>query len=241
MALDSWAVGHSKVSSESEAVPSRTEVAVGWIRNNRQTFIGCVIILAAAIIFSAFFFVHYRNVREAAWQQLFIARQLAYSGKLDEGMKKMEDIENTYGSSSAATFAALTRGDIYYAQEKFDDALKIYTKAAASSRKEIRPFAVYDSGKTKEAMNDYSGAIDQYTGFLAQYPSHFLAPEVMNSLANVYILSGDTNNAKSIYVRLSELYPDTDWGKAAKAKLAPVSANPQQPAVTQKTVPAKTK
>jgi TolA-binding protein len=96
---------------------------------------------------------------------------------------------------------------------------------AAKGPKNLMPFAFYDLGKAKEAAADLTGALGQYSAFLAAFPDHFLAPEVHLSLANVYELANNLPEAKAAYEKIALLYPDTYWAAVAKAKVTP----PQPP------------
>ncbi len=201
------------------AGPSRYDLATDWIKKNRETFIGSVVILVAAVVFSVYFFVHYRALRDDAWKDLFIAQQIGYGGNIDAAQKQLETIETSFGSTSAAPYAVLTSGDILYAQGKYKDAEAQYSKLL--NDKLLGPFASYNVGKCREAAGDLSGAQAQYSDFLSRYPEHYLAPEVSVSLADIEELSGAKDLAEQTWEKISLLYPDTSWAMEAKAKLAP--------------------
>lgn len=216
-------------SGKPDAAPGRLETAIDWIKVNRETFIGSVVILLAVAIFAVYFFVHYREVRDTAWKQLFIAQQIGYSGNMQQAQTQLDEVVTSYGSTSAAGFATLTKGDMLYAQGKFKDAGAEYAKLLAS--KDLGPFALYDLGKCKEADGDLAGAQAQYSDFLSKDPEHFMAPEVQSSLARVQELAGAKDQAKTTYEKIVLLYPDTSWAADAKAKLegpAPKAAAPAQ-------------
>jgi len=196
--------------------------ALTWIKKNRETFIGSVVILLAVIIFSGYFMLHYRSLRDAAWKSLFMAQQAGYGGNADQAQQQLAAIEASFGSTSAAPYATLTRGDLYFGQNKFKEAAAEYSKLLNS--KELSPFALYSLGKCKEAEGDLAGAQVQYSDFLLKNPEHFMAPEVHSSLARVQELSGAKDLAKTTYEKIVLLYPDTSWAMQAKAKLTPAAA-----------------
>ena len=62
--------------------PRKMDLALAWIKDHRETFIGSVVILAAALIFAAYIFIHYRDLRDTAWKNLFIAQQTGFGGNV---------------------------------------------------------------------------------------------------------------------------------------------------------------
>lgn len=204
-------------SGRPDGAPKKFDLALAWIKNNRETFIGSVVIVAAIIIFAVYFFVHYRDLRETAWKNLFIAQQIGYSGNMAQAQTQLDAIETTYGSTSAGAYATLTKGDILFAQGKFKEAGEAYAKALTN--KDLGPFALYSLGKCKEAEGDLAGSQAQYADFLSKTPDHFLAPEVHASLARTQELSGNAALAKTTYEKIVLLYPDTSWAAQAKARL----------------------
>ena len=202
MPSDTWIA-----SGTPDAAPDKIETALGWIKKNRETFIGSVVILLAIIVFSVYFLFHYRGLRDTAWKSLFIAQQ------------QLAAIEASYGSTSAAPYATLFKGDMLFAQGKFQEAAAEYSKLTSS--KDVAPFAIYSVGKCKEAEGDLAGAQVSYSDFLLKTPEHFIAPEVHSSLARAQELSGGADLARTTYEKIVLLYPDTSWAMQAKARLTP--------------------
>ncbi|OGR66947.1 MAG: hypothetical protein A2081_00115 [Elusimicrobia bacterium GWC2_61_19] len=200
-----------------EVAPSKFNNALTWIKHNRETFIGSAVILLAAAIFAVYFFIHYRDLRDTAWKNLFIAQQVGYGGNIPQAQQQLSAIETSYGNTSAAPYATLTKGDILFAQGKYAEAGAEYAKLLNS--KDLGPFAVYNLGKCKEAAGDLAGAQAQYADFLAKDPEHFLAPEAHTSLARAQEMSGALDLAKTTYEKIVLLYPDTSWAMQAKARL----------------------
>ncbi len=219
MPSDTWIA-----SGKPETAPAKMDSTINWIKNNRETFIGSVVILLAVAVFSVYFLVHYRGLRDTAWKTLFIAQQQAGGGNFPQAIQQLEAIESSYGSTSAAPYATLFKGDMLYAQGKFKEAAAEYSKLMNS--KELAPFAIYNAGKCKESEGDLAGAQVQYSDFLLKYPEHFVAPEVHASLARTQELSGNADLAKTTYEKIVLLYPETSWAMQAKAKLTPQAPAP---------------
>jgi len=212
MPSDTWIA-----SGTPDAAPDKIETALGWIKKNRETFIGSVVILLAIIVFSVYFLFHYRGLRDTAWKNLFMAQQLGFSGSVNEAQQQLAAIEANYGSTSAAPYASMTKGDIFFAQNKFKEAGEQYAKVL--NDRDLGPFASYNVGKCKEAAGDLAGAQAQYSDFLSKTPEHYIAPEVHASLARSQELAGAKDLAKLSYEKISLLYPDTTWAMQAKARL----------------------
>ncbi len=215
---------NSWIASGRAEAPRKTDKVFAWIKTNRETFIGSLVILVAAIIFGVYFFMHYRGLRDTAWKNLFMAQQLGFSGNVNEAQQQLAAIEANYGSTSAALYASMTKGDIFFAQNKFKEAGEQYAKVL--NDRDLGPFASYNAGKCKEAAGDLAGAQAQYSDFLSRTPEHYIAPEVHASLARTQELAGAKDLAKLSYEKISLLYPDTTWAMQAKARLG--QAAPQK-------------
>ncbi len=198
--------------------PQRFERMLTWIKHNRETFIGSAVILAAVILFAIYFFIHYRDLRDNAWKNLFMAQQIGYAGNIPQAQEQLKAIGTSFGSTSAAPYATITQGDILFAQGKFKEAGEEYAKLA-SGKTDLAPFALYSLGKCKEAAGDFAGAQAQYSDFLSRNPDQFMAPEVQSSLARAQELAGAKDLAKTTYEKIVLLYADTSWAMQAKAKL----------------------
>src|SRR5665811_2064778 len=55
MPSDTWIA-----SGKPDIAPAKFDLALDWIKKNRETFIGSVAILLAVSLFSVYFFIHYR-------------------------------------------------------------------------------------------------------------------------------------------------------------------------------------
>lgn len=199
--------------------PTKLEQALHWIKKNRETFIGSLVIFLAASIFATYFFMHYRGLRETAWKNLFMAQQAGFGGNTAQAQQQLAAIEASFGSTSAAPFATLTKGDILFAQGKFKEAAAEFSKVLTD--KDLAPFAAYSLGKTKEAEGDLPGAQAQYSDLLSKHPEHFIAPEVHASLARTQEMAGAKDLARTTYEKIALLYPDSAWAMEAKARLNP--------------------
>ena len=208
--------------------PKTMDKALGWIKANRETFIGASVITLAAVIFAVYFLMHYLDLRDTAWKNLFIAQQIGFSGHQTEAQTQLTSIETNYSNTSAYGYAILTNGDIFFTQGKFKEAEAQYSKLLTGGPKDLRPFALYSLAKTKDAALDFPAAQAQYKDFLSAYPEHFLAPEVHWSLASAYEAGGNAAEAKNTWEKIVLLYPETSWAAQAKARLSQPEAVKKQ-------------
>jgi len=193
-----------------------------WLKNNRDTAVGSLVILIAIVVLTSYFIMKYSQTKQIAWQEMFKARQQTYVGKITEARKTIRNIEKGFSKTDAAAYALLLNGDIYYRQGKYKEAIKEYEKAGEKTKnEELLPIVQYDIGKSKEAEKDFSGAEKVYEKFLTSFPEHFLAPEIHHSLARIYEITNKPTRAKEAYEKIAVLYPQTAWARVAKNKLMP--------------------
>ncbi|HBE88592.1 MAG TPA: hypothetical protein DDW67_05565 [Elusimicrobia bacterium] len=204
-------------SGEPEIRHSKTDTVVRFVKEKRETVIAASVVLVAAVILGAWFYLHYRQINDTAWKQLFIAQQTGFSGAYAESEKKLDEVVSGFSRSDAAPYAVMTKGDMLFRQEKYKEALEEYKKLV-NGPAYMRPFAVYNTGKTREALALPAEAAADYRDFLAKYADHMLAPEVHFSLAAVQEKLGDAAGAKSTYEKIAILYPETSWSEAARQK-----------------------
>jgi len=206
------------VDSGKTTAPKKTDRALAWVKNNRDTVIGGAVIALAAALFTVYFLMHYQGTRETAWKNLFIAQQTGYGGNVPQAEKLLTEVETVYSNTTAAPYATLTKGDLLFTQGKFKEAGEEYARIT-SGPDNLAPFALYNLGKCQEAQGDLTGAQVQYTALLTKYPEHFMAPEAHYSMGHVQELSGAKDVAKATYEKIVLLYPDTSWAAQAKERL----------------------
>lgn len=201
---------------------SKSDKFFNWLRHNRDTAVGSFVLIIALVILGSYFSVRYSQIKQSAWEELFKARQMAYSGNIDASNKTIEKIAGSFAKTSAYPHALLLKGDILYRQGKYGEAVKEYKKVVADEKTEyLSPIALYGIGKSEEAGKNPEKAKKSYEKFLKMYPEHFLAPEVHLSLARIYGQLNETDKAKSAYEKIAVLYPQTYWAQIAMARLNP--------------------
>lgn len=210
-------------SGEPQIKAARTDKVMDFVKNNRESVIAGSVVLIAAVLLGSWFYLHYRQINDTAWKQLFIAQQTGYAGAYAEAGKKFDEVVSGFARSEAAGYAVMSKGDLLFRQEKYKEALEEYRKLL-DGPESLRPFALYNAGKSREAMGASAEAAADYRDFMAKYSDHMLAPEVHYALAAAVERLGDDKEARAVYEKIAILYPETSWSEAAKQKTGQTSA-----------------
>lgn len=196
-------------------------VVLDWIKTHREASLGTAIIFIGLIILTGYSLMKYSEIKEIAWKNLFIAQQTAYSGNIDESINQLNSIETSFSRTNASLFSIMFKGDLYFGQNKYKEAIEQYRKILEKPKiKQLLPFALYNIGKSKESLGDFPEALITYKEFLEKYPEHFLAPEIHFSIAKIHETQKNMQEAKTTYEKIVILYPDTEWASMAQGKIS---------------------
>jgi tetratricopeptide (TPR) repeat protein len=138
---------------------------------------------------------------KTSYEQLFVAQDLLNSG----------DVENAFTTLSQVNRDLLGEGG-----------QAIYDEIAPDINS--RMYAIYYAD-AKNATKDenYEEAIAKYQAILEAEETYDDGQALYN-LAEVYLLSGDTETAKTTYARVVELFEDKRIAKKAQAKIEALDA-----------------
>jgi len=196
-------------------------VAAEWIRNNRQTFYSLAGIFGGIILFMVFFFTRYFIARERVSDKLSVGQALIYHKQMDRGLKMLDEVINQYSTTPSAYMARLTKAEYLINQRKYPEAKAIVSDVITNGKPDaIVPLAYPFLGNIQEDTQDYKGAVKTYNDFLARFPEHFLAADILSSLARVYELSGNFAQAKASYQKLAASFKGSKWEELAKMRLS---------------------
>jgi len=199
---------------------------------NRRLAIGLAVgILAmAAGIFG--YLAWGRRQEETAANLLFkAARQLAVRGSTvedakqqEEAIKLLNEVASRYPRTAAAAEATLRLGNLYYGQERYDEARRIFEAYLASNaRGRIAFSAGLGIADVHLAQKKYDKAEAAYLRLISEFPREPLLPEAYFNLARTYISMGKVRDAVRVYERIPEAYPNTAWASTAQAQLRRLS------------------
>lgn len=208
----------------------RIDKALAWIKSHREASAATAVISLVCVILVMFFVSRYAEVKNTAWEKLFIAQQYAYSGHA-EALNQLHAVRDAFPNTDAAGFGLLFEGDILFKQGKYKEAGEDYQSLAEKGKPAaVIPFALAGKGKALEASGLCPEAILTGKQFLEKYPDHYLAPEVHLSIARCFEITDNAQEARSAYEKIALLFPDTSWAQTAQQKLQ--SLPKQQPSQT---------
>jgi tetratricopeptide (TPR) repeat protein len=207
-------------------------MCTGWIKNNLNLFYGICAAIAVAIL--ALIFIQYRisSLNASSADKLAAAQNMLYQGQTQQGLGILDELISNYGTSETACKARMTKADFLMASSKFSDAEQVLLPVAQNGKpKTIMPLALSVLGAAQENQGKLADAAKTYNSFLSEFPDHFFAPKIYESLARVYELSGTPGEARGVYEKIVTLYPSTLWAQRAQERLAFIQAqNPRQSA-----------
>ena len=125
------------------------------------------------------------NVYPASLLQL--ARIDVETGNLDKAQKELEDILNKFPNSTSAIEAHLELGNIYYAQEKYQNAIDNYRVIYldTTSSEDIRRSAMDRLISSYESLGMYDAALEVTKKFIVEFPTD---PNIMDKKIKIGIL-----------------------------------------------------
>jgi TolA-binding protein len=129
----------------------------------------------------------YRNSKVYPASILDQARILVETGQLDKAQEKLTDLIRSFPSSQAAVPAHLELGNIYFAKERFQDAIDNFRAvyADSSSAPDLMHDAMKNLISAYESAGQYDGALEVARKFIEKYPDD---PSIMDMKIKVGIL-----------------------------------------------------
>lgn len=140
--------------------------------------------------------------------------------KREEAVQMMRDVSTRYPRSAAGAEATLRLGNLYYTQEKYDEARNVYQGYLIKNPSGRIAFSAGIAvGDTYLAQRKYDKAVEIYSGLMNRFPLEPLLPEVYLNLAMTHLNMKRTQEAIRLYEKIVEGYPNTGWGHRAQAQL----------------------
>ncbi|MBI4679448.1 MAG: tetratricopeptide repeat protein [Elusimicrobia bacterium] len=195
------------------------ETAIDWVAAHRDKVLFGVVAFVLAVSLAGFAYFRREKSKFEAWDRLSIAQAYAFTGRVDDSLKQLAEIEKDYSSSDASGFAAVFEGDVLYRKGSYKEAAASYAKALAQGDRRLEPLALADIGMAQEAAGLYAEAKETSRRFLDSFPDHFMAPQVHACLARSLGYLKLTDEARAAYQKMTLQYPDTFWATWAQARL----------------------
>jgi TolA-binding protein len=195
------------------------ETCIEWAADNREKVLFGAVAAVLVVALAGFAYFRKGKLRDDAWDRLSVAQAYAFTGRVDDSLKQLAEIQKEYSSSNASAYATIFEGDILYRKGSYKEAAAAYTKAMQGGAKGIEPLALADLGMAQEAAGLFTEARDTSRKFLDTYPDHFMAPPVYASMARSLGFLKQTDDQKAALQKMTLQYPETFWASWAHAKL----------------------
>ncbi len=161
------------------------------------------------------------NLLFKAASQLAIRASTAEQAKQqEEAIRLLSEVTSRYPRTAAAAEATLRLGNLYYGQERYDEARRIFEAyLAGNARGRIAFAAGLGIADTYLAQKQYDVAVPAYLRLISEFPREPLLPEAYLNLARAYTSIGKPRDATRLYEQVTEAYPNTAWAQNAQAQL----------------------
>jgi tol-pal system protein YbgF len=130
-----------------------------------------------------------------------------------ETLSELKGVSTGMGELYKDAYETFHRGDLEGARRKFEAFLKQY------SNTELSDNAQFWIGETYYLKKDYEKAILEYEKAIVKYPEGDKIPAALFKQAFAFLELGDKTNARNLFKRLIEKYPQSDQAAIAKKKL----------------------
>ncbi|MES3039365.1 MAG: tetratricopeptide repeat protein [Bdellovibrionota bacterium] len=113
-------------------------------------------------------------------------------GKAAEALEVYDQIEKESSLESMRAEAAYRRGDVYYQNKKYVEAMAEYQKALAKYGKFEKdyPQAVYHQGEAQFWLGNYRDSLNAYREFIRKFPSNSEAPFATTRVGELLAMLG---------------------------------------------------
>jgi tetratricopeptide (TPR) repeat protein len=198
------------------------------INHGFQVAVSLGVLLTAIIVFAAIRY--FSEAAEGKAYTLLDQGMTKYNSLLNEkgpvkasqeAAEKLESIVNEYSRTAAARFAELNLANIYYAAEKYDQAITMYEKAAAYfDRNPLFRNIIYAGlGRCYEAKGNKPKAAE-YFEMVVKDNGALLADEALFNLGQIYAEMGEQNKSADAYKKIISNHGDSIYIAIAKENVS---------------------
>lgn len=197
--------------------------AIDYIRDNRNVFfVGALIILGGIVGLRTFIESQEQSKLEASalFGDVLIAEQ---SGQIIEAIKKAENIVNNYGGSPASGKATIFLANMYYGQEKYEEAKKFYQAYLSGSDIERIDILSHAAEMGLLACSVVDGSLEEvaqaYEELGVKYEGESLGAFSLMSAVRCYKRLGNINHTKQLLNNLKTTYSNLPIAQQAHGML----------------------
>jgi tetratricopeptide (TPR) repeat protein len=121
----------------------------------------------------------------------------------------LTELSRRYSSNPMGKRGAFYLGNIYYNQQKYDDARRQFEKFATGVKNDpiLSPAAWMGIGNCYEALGTFDKAAEAYATALNRYPKWALADQAALSAGRCFRLKGKYGQAEAVYAKYLKLNP----------------------------------
>ena len=197
--------------------------AVDYIRDHRNLFIVCVLVVVGGIVgLRTFIDSQEQKKRDAAalFGDILIAEQ---GGQNVEAAEKAIHLVKNYAGSPAAGQATIFLANLRYTEGGYKEAEELYRSYLGSAEGEKNEILNHAAEMGLIACSEVNGNLEQvaveYEGLGLKYAGQSLGALSLMSAVRCYKQLGDLGRAKTILERLKNEYPNLPIAQQARAML----------------------
>jgi tetratricopeptide (TPR) repeat protein len=216
---------------ENRTLNDSVESAVGKFRKVLLVLLAIFIIAVIAVVVGI---IVHTNSLEKGLEKVDSTYFALTNAKADASAEEIKSLRDTsieklqsVASSSGAVGlrASMLLADLYFQQDKFEEARASWLKAAAAKKGAYtNSIAYYNAAVCSENLNDVDSAIKYYE-MAVEDEDFLLIDHALFSLGRTQEQKGDTVAATESYQKLNDLHPNSNWAKLAKSRLIALKLN----------------
>ena len=181
-------------------------------------FIAIVVVVIAGLLISS----SKRQKDQDAAAQLGMALLVYQTGDYAGAINLFEPVLRTYGGTRSASQATYFLGNCFYFTDDYGKALEYYTKYTTMGHTlpSLKVSAIAGIAACHEQQEEFTEAARYYERAEKECPEFYQAAEFLLSAGRCYEASDQKEDAKRVYQKIVDLYPESQSIQQAKLTLA---------------------
>jgi len=191
---------------------------VDYINLNSKLVTGIALGIAAVVIISILFMRSKRTAEMNASVELTKARVELAGYNAETAIDILKNMADNYSGTKSAGRGVFYLANIYFEQNKYDEALTYYNKYLDDYSDDVilASSSFSGIGACFEQKEAYLEAAQYYKKGADKYDKHFEAPEQLMSAARCFKLANNKTEALKMYQTIIDKYPESKVKKDAE-------------------------